>query len=110
MEFKLNLNLQKTKTSKAQVVSAVASTWQKSYELVLLAFLVAAFVFGWYVWHANLSGNTWDEARKQEFLKTQNSGVVFDQKNFEKVQADIELRKKESAAGAQDAKDIFKAY
>lgn len=93
-----------------QMMSVAALFWQKIHKFLLLVFLLAAFLGGWYVWQSYLSGSNWSEEKKQNFLNSQNNGVVFNQKNFEKALTDVEARKTESAASPQKFRDVFKAY
>jgi hypothetical protein len=108
--MELNIGTKKTKLSKDKIISGLAHAWQRSYKIMLLFCFVAVCFFGWSIWQKSLSGNSWSEEKKQEYLSSQNTGVVFNQKNYEKVLADIELRKKESDVAAKEVKDIFKPY
>ena len=105
MQLKFKPNF---KNSKTQIITIVAATWQKAHRYVFFVCLLSAFIFGWYIWRKSLSENFWSETKKQEYLDSQSKGVVFNQKNFEKVLADIELRKQKSANYNYEWKDTFK--
>ena len=111
MQFSLkSTNVGKAKLSKGKMLSLAAHGWEKSYKAILLFLIVSAFVFGWYTWQKSLSGSVWSEQKKQEYLDSQNTAVIFNQKNFEKVVADIELRKKAVTAADNSFRDVFRSY
>ncbi|MEI7891215.1 MAG: hypothetical protein WCI36_04600 [bacterium] len=110
MQFNLKFG-KKENTSKIKLLPMLGSFWQKIYKGVLFILLIAAAVFGYYTWNKSLSGKGWSVEKKQEYLKSQNKRIVFREKDFEKVVADIEARKKSSVAeNSQEVKDIFKRF
>lgn len=110
MQLNFKINSGKTKLSTKNVASLFANGWRRVYKLVLFACFAAVCFFGWNIWQKSLSEDSWSDAKKQEYLNSQNTGVVFNQKNYEKVLADVELRKKESEVVSGEVKDIFKPY
>lgn len=87
-----------------------ALIWKKSYKTIFFVCVVFAFAYGWHIWQKSLSGNFWSAEKKQEYLNSQNTGVVFNRKNFEKVIEDVQFRKSESLREYQELRDVFKDY
>lgn len=109
MEFDLKLDFDKKTSSQKISFSGLGLFWQKKYKMVLLFFLLCMIALSGYVWRISLSGATWSNERKQEYLNEQNKGVVFDEGNFKKALSDIEDRKNFNSDNKQ-IKDIFKSY
>lgn len=110
MQLDFKSGFTKKTIASPQLIAATGLFWQKIYKIIFFIFLTAMIVLGGYIWNRSLSGGAWSEEKKQEYLNSQNTGVVFNQKNFEKALADIELRKNGSAKNTETMKDIFKDY
>lgn len=109
MKLDLKLNFGKS-GKKIQLGAALAQAWKKSFKLIFFFCLMGVFIFGWQIWQKSLSGNSWSAEKKQEYLNSQNTEILFNQKNFEKVLENVEARKQASMEQAKEFRDIFKGY
>jgi len=84
--------------------------WKKFYKILFFVLLFSAIIFGGYVWNRNLHSSTWDEQKKQEFVKSQDKGVVFNENNFEKALEIVGQRAEENSKTSDVGKDFFSSY
>jgi hypothetical protein len=71
--------------------------------------LIFAIFLGYcgYLWYGYVYDYQWDDAKKQEYINTQKSGVNFNQEKFEKVLGEITARQAEYAKEVEARRDIF---
>ncbi|KKQ53184.1 MAG: hypothetical protein US70_C0005G0018 [Parcubacteria group bacterium GW2011_GWD2_38_11] len=110
MQFDFKLNFKKATVTEMQIIPAIGLFWRKRYKSIFLVFLVTVIILSAYIWQRSLSGGEWSPEKKQEYLNAQNKGVIFNENNFKKALADIEMRKQDIADEQKQARDIFKAY
>lgn len=110
MQFNLKFG-KKENTSKIKFLPNIGIFWQKIYKFILFILLMGVAVFGYFTWDKSLSGKGWSAEKRQEYLNSQNKRIVFKEKDFEKVIANIEARKQSIALeDKQEVKDIFKGF
>ena len=111
MNFDIKLDFKNgSSAASKQVGKVVAQLWQKIHTTIFLVFLTALLLLGGYVWQQSLHGTGWSNAKKQEYLNTQNKTVIFKENDFKKVADDVQSRKDASASLYEPIKDIFKPY
>ena len=107
MKFDINLD---SKIDIKHIAEIISGAWKKIHTLLFFVFLLIFIAIGGYVWKQNVYSGEWSNARKQEYLNTQNKEVIFKENDFQKVSSDISLRKEENSKEYQPIKDIFKPY
>lgn len=111
--MKLNLKFNSGNTSgihNKSILALISRIWQKTHIILFFLVLIVAIAIGGYVWKQNVYSGEWNDEKKQEYINTQNQGVVFKEDNFNKVLDDISLRKEENLKEYIPVKDIFKPY
>lgn len=84
--------------------------WRKIKTPLFVTFFFSVVAFGGYIWKKSLYGGGWDEAKKQEYINTQNKSVVFKEDDFKKVIENVKERRETNVIIREDLKDIFKKY
>lgn len=93
-----------------KIVDVLVRIWKRVHMFLFFIFLIVSISFGLYIWQQSLYGDGWTEERKQEFIKAQNSGVVFNEENFQKVVNDVQRRQGDISQYKQQLKEIFTPY
>lgn len=93
-----------------KIISNLEMIWKRIYKILFFLFFLGAIFFGGYVWNRNLHSSTWDEQKKQEFVRTQDKGVVFNEKDFERALDIVNQRAEENAKTPEIGKDFFDSY
>lgn len=75
---------------------------------LVLILAIALLAYCGYLWNKYIYNFKWSEAKKQEYIKQKENGVIFDKAKFEKVAGEIEERDKESQKSLTGLRDIFK--
>jgi hypothetical protein len=96
--------------NKKQVVSSLAHFWEKIHTTLFFILFFSLIILGGYIWKQSLYGKGWSEAKKQEYMNTQNKRVIFKEDDFNKIVSDIQTRKNENSDSYQPIKDIFEPY
>jgi len=79
---------------------------KESFVLGFLALVLIGYCgFLWYEYNYNYK---WDEAQKQEYVRTKRSGIDFEKGKFEEVLSDIDARKDRYEEEVAKEKDIFR--
>lgn len=79
----------------------------KSSWILLSLFLIAA-VFGCYVWYRYVYYNSWDEAKREEYINSKEKDVVFERKKFEQLISEKAKRDQRFVKELKDIPDIFR--
>ncbi len=99
-----------TDFNKSNVISIVESFRRKIYRVIFFLLLLASIFFGGYIWHQNLYSSTWTADRVQEFVNTQDKGIVFNENNYKKALDIIGRRNQENAKSPSAGSDFFVGY
>jgi len=111
MKFNLNLNFKNTSIPDMKHAKKLAAhIWEKTHIALFFFFLIVAIAIGGYIWQQKIYNGEWSPEKKQTYLNSLNSGVVFKEDDFQKVLNSIQARKDENAKKYEQLKDIFKAY
>ncbi len=76
--------------------------------LILFALFLILLGYCGYLWYTYSYSYQWDDAKKQEYMNTKNSGTNFNKAKFEKVLKDISDRQEEYKKDLDKPKDIFR--
>ena len=93
-----------------KIIDVLARTWQKIHTFVFFVLLAISIALGIYIWQNNIYGGGWTDDRKQEFLNSQNRGIIFRKDEFQRVINDIQRRQSNVIQDNKQLKDIFKPY
>lgn len=76
----------------------------------LLTFFVILIMVGYcvYIWYDNIYAPEWNEMKKQEYARSKNQTVNFNQGGFQDVVSEFELRKVQSQKNLENPVDIFR--
>jgi hypothetical protein len=99
-----------TKINKDELVSKLGNLWKKSHRILFFVLLFGAITLGFYQWNRNLYSSTWSNAKKKEFINSQDKGVVLNENNFKKALDIVAQREEENSKKSEPKKDFFKAY
>jgi hypothetical protein len=111
--MKLNLQFISNGASKLNMkktVEAVLNLWEKTHVFAFFIFLFAFIALGGYFWQQNLYGSGWSNEKKQEYLNSQDRGIVFRENDFQSAIDEMQMRKEENSSEIQPLKDIFQPY
>jgi uncharacterized membrane protein len=77
--------------------------------MFLLSFLfLSVLVYSGYLWYTSIYNYSWDENKKQEYIKSKsNEENSFNKARFEKNISEIEKRKAEYLKPLETPRDIF---
>jgi len=77
--------------------------------MFLLSFLfLSVLTYSAYLWYTSICNYSWDEGKKQEYLKSKSDDEnSFNKARFEKIIAEIEKRKVEYRKPVETSRDIF---
>ena len=89
---------------------AAAKTWEKIHTMTFFALLIVSAMLGWKIWQQSLSGAGWSDQQKQDYLNTQNKGVVLNEAGFNQAIASVQARKDENNNAYTPIKEIFTPY
>lgn len=109
LKFKFDSKVNK-KMDFESVVNFAGRLWRKSRTFLFFLFLAASIFGGGFIWQQSLSGSGWSQQRKQEFMDSQNKNVEFNQKPYQKIIEQIEIRSSVIAEEYRSVKDVFATY
>ena len=107
MKFDIKID---SKIDIKSIFKMASNVWKKIHTLLFFVALLIAIAFGGYIWKQNVYSGEWSNAKKQEYINTQNKEVIFKEADFKNVSDDILSRKDENSKEYQPMKDIFKPY
>jgi hypothetical protein len=112
MQFNFKFGSKQSPENKEKVnyVAVLGLFWRKIYKTVFFTFLFSVIALAGYIWQQSLTGGEWSVVKKQEYLDSQNKGIVFKENDYKKAYADVEMRKNSKNDDSRQIKDIFKAY
>ncbi len=93
----------------AKIISKLGLFWKKVYIVLFFGLLLGTIGFSLYIWNQNIIVSTWNAERKQQFIKTQERGVVLNEDKYKKALEVVEKRKQDFSNSPEAGKDFFKA-
>ncbi|EKE18963.1 MAG: hypothetical protein ACD_9C00184G0002 [uncultured bacterium] len=109
MQFNFKFGFKKTAESNFQIISVIGNFWRKIYKFIFLFLLLGVIIFSFYIWQNSLSGGSWSEQKKEEYLNSQSKRIILKENDFKKAIEDVELRRQEFIK-QEPIRDIFKSY
>ncbi len=88
MNLKTAVNIDKEK-----IFLKMENFWKKIHKILFFGLLVAAIIFGGYVWNRSLHSSTWSTEKRQDFINAQEKGITFNEINYKKA---LDIIKKRS--------------
>ena len=107
MKFDIKID---SKIDIKSIFKMASNVWKKIHTLLFFVALLIAIAFGGYIWKQNVYSGEWSNAKKQEYINSQNKEIIFKEADFKKVTNDIQARKNASENPYQPIKDIIKEY
>ncbi len=95
---------------KAKIISSLESFWKRTYKLLFFSLLACVIFFGAYVWNQNLYSSIWSPQQSQDFMDTQDKGIIFNENNYKKALEIIKQRSDENVKQVDAGKDFFLPY
>ena len=96
-----------TQFNSGKIVTKLGIFWKRIYMILFFILLIGVIIFSWYIWNQNLVALTWSAERKQQFIKTQERGVVLEEDTYKKALEVVEKRRQELANPPEAGKDFF---
>jgi hypothetical protein len=81
--------------------------FEKNVSWMFFVFLIVVTLYGSFVWYEYIYGSDWDEAKKQEYTKSKDRGVVLNGQALEGIVKEREKRQNESKKEIEKVQDIF---
>lgn len=80
----------------------------KGKKWFFLAFILALLGYWGHLWYANIHSARWSGQKKEEYIKTKDTGVIFNGDKFNDIVKEQEQRKNNYNKDMSDLQDIFK--
>jgi hypothetical protein len=75
---------------------------------VIFVMAVIMLVYCIYLWYNFIYRSEWSESQKQEYIRTKDQGVIFNNSRFERAMAESQTRKQEFQKSIDNLEDIFR--
>lgn len=87
---------------------AVFGLFLKYSRVLVLIFAISVLGYCVYIWYAEIFSSEWDEARKQEYIKSKEDAVVLNKAGFESILEESRARREISQEALKEMSDIFR--
>jgi len=91
----------------AKIISKLGLFWKKVYIVLFFSLLLSAIGFGLYIWNRNVVSSPWNTERKQQFMKTQEQGIVLNEDKYKKALEIVEKRSQELSNTPEPGEGFF---
>jgi hypothetical protein len=108
MDIKTDISSDKIKIFFKDFFEKIPSMWDRGYKILFVFIFLLCVGFAGFVWRKSISTEAkWGTDKKEEFLKSQENGVVFKQNDFNKAVLNVDNRNEKFNADLQLKKNIF---
>ena len=103
MEIKVGID----KKSFVSCAAKCAVFWLRHQTVVLMVFLVIALGAGGYVWYKSAYGSSWDDEKKQKFMRSKDTSVKLKEGVVNRILQEIDARAQRFENTQGSSKNIF---